>query len=1060
MKHTYKRILSGALAVLLAFSAAAPALAAEETETVAPLETAQIEPSAQSAEETAEAAVYTYRMGAFGSVTAASSLPLGVSATLTRYENRAAGEYAQTAFVVSASPKDGALLRAVNLGANLHVREKLSSLAGKYADDSDETLLAAVNADFFSLWTGVPMGVLVSDGRLISSSDGRDAVGFGADGETLFGKIGESITVEVDGGTLAVSHVNKYPSVYGVYLLTRDYGESTTLTGFEANEYVLRLDGELTLGGEVEGEVIGVRENIENGEIPEGCAVLTVPRVLSTAADYAVLALGMSVKVRVACESGFEALSGAVGGGDIIVKDGKAVEGVADEDHEKTRQPRTALGVKADGSLLLFVADGRQSGYGVGLTLPALADTLLALGCVDAINFDGGGSSALVLFDGETAALQNRPSDGSERKVANAVALFENGEIAAEARRLDLMQPTQTILAGAAYPIEAAVTNGAGEVVEHTLTPENTTVTVDEAFGTAEVADGKILFTPAAVKGYGKIAVETTLDGVTLRAECFAAVTDRIDTLSADGTLLLADAGETARLTVTAYADGKAVYYGDLAEVRTKNPAFGSLRAGSDFYFAVGEPTLPERDEPALPDDPENPETDEEPTEPAAESGRVAVALLDKTVVVPAYFGVQTPIPLDGLPESGMTVEGGEYTLTYDAAGGVIGEGAFVLTPPPAEPTAPEETTAAGETAASETAAPAETTAAETATPAETTAGETAEAAESGQPDSSETDETIELSEPVEPEPVPEPIAVALCADGVRSEGLRGRRLWLWADGLDADSAPYAVFALTKADGTTETKSIAYDAYYDLAGYNGRALLTLVVDFDGEGVLSLTKPLCVMLSDARTLSVGPIFLAEEYDANRYTDLDGHWSSYYVNALSFAGVVGGSEDATGRPVYLPDNNLSREQFAKILVGFLKLDADAYAETALPFDDLGDVAEWAIPYVRAAYGAGLMRGKDTPDGKLLFAPRDNITRQEAFYVLGGLLDGETAGEPQRFTDSDAIAPWAAEHLQKSIAAGLISGYDDGSLRPEGRITRAEAATVVLRLLDILYKTDAKS
>ena len=103
---------------------------------------------------------------------------------------------------------------------------------------------------------------------------------------------------------------------------------------------------------------------------------------------------------------------------------------------------------------------------------------------------------------------------------------------------------------------------------------------------------------------------------------------------------------------------------------------------------------------------------------------------------------------------------------------------------------------------------------------------------------------------------------------------------------------------------------------------------------------------------------------------------------------------------------------------------------------------------------------MRGKDTPDGKLLFAPRDSITREETFYVLGGLLDVAPDGEVQPFTDSDAIAPWAAAHLQKSVAAGLVSGYDDGSLRPRGRITRAEAATVVLRLLDILYKTDAKS
>ena len=129
MKHTYKRLLSGALALLFALSGAAPVFAAEGAEAVAHSEAVRGE-TTQSADETAKSAVYTYRLGAFGSVTAATSKALGVSATLTRYENRAAGEYAQTAFDVSASPKDGALLRAVNLGENLHVREKLSSLAG------------------------------------------------------------------------------------------------------------------------------------------------------------------------------------------------------------------------------------------------------------------------------------------------------------------------------------------------------------------------------------------------------------------------------------------------------------------------------------------------------------------------------------------------------------------------------------------------------------------------------------------------------------------------------------------------------------------------------------------------------------------------------------------------------------------------------------------------------------------------------------------------------------------------------------------------------------------
>ena len=164
-----------------------------------------------------------------------------------------------------------------------------------------------------------------------------------------------------------------------------------------------------------------------------------------------------------------------------------------------------------------------------------------------------------------------------------------------------------------------------------------------------------------------------------------------------------------------------------------------------------------------------------------------------------------------------------------------------------------------------------------------------------------------------------------------------------------------------------------------------------------------------------------------------------------------GVLSGSEDLTGRLVYRPDDGLTREQFAKILVAYLGIDPALFAETPLAFADNDAIAPWAVPYVRAAVGAGLMRGRSTPQDTVVFAPTDGITRQEAFYVLGGLLDGD--GVESDFADSDAIAPWAAENLARLFAAGLVSGYDDGTVRPEGRVTRAEAATVVVRLSDFL-------
>lgn len=84
-----------------------------------------------------------------------------------------------------------------------------------------------------------------------------------------------------------------------------------------------------------------------------------------------------------------EAVSGIFGW---LVKDGKVVQGL---DNAQTA-PRTAVGLKADGTVVLLVADGRQKPQTCGFTLKELADTMFAMGCVKAINMDGGASSTLI----------------------------------------------------------------------------------------------------------------------------------------------------------------------------------------------------------------------------------------------------------------------------------------------------------------------------------------------------------------------------------------------------------------------------------------------------------------------------------------------------------------------------------------------------------------------------------------------------------------------------------------------------------------------------------------
>lgn len=121
----------------------------------------------------------------------------------------------------------------------------------------------------------------------------------------------------------------------------------------------------------------------------------------------------------------------AVGGRPVIVKDsalGPSVDTEGAPGFASGRHPRTAVGIASGGRrLLLVVVDGRQRPYSDGMTLRELGNLLLALGAREALNLDGGGSSAMAIAEpaqGGAMRVVNRPSDATgERAVGNALGI-------------------------------------------------------------------------------------------------------------------------------------------------------------------------------------------------------------------------------------------------------------------------------------------------------------------------------------------------------------------------------------------------------------------------------------------------------------------------------------------------------------------------------------------------------------------------------------------------------------------------------------------------------------
>lgn len=138
---------------------------------------------------------------------------------------------------------------------------------------------------------------------------------------------------------------------------------------------------------------------------------------VSTAQTYLVVDKDGNAELRGASEpldgTEWQAISANFGW---ILKDG--VNQYASDDHaDANRAPRTVIGIKEDGKLVLMMNDGRQAPYSAGMTMRELAEVLLAMGCVDAVNCDGGGSSTFISEREGTGELtmKSSPSDGGQR---------------------------------------------------------------------------------------------------------------------------------------------------------------------------------------------------------------------------------------------------------------------------------------------------------------------------------------------------------------------------------------------------------------------------------------------------------------------------------------------------------------------------------------------------------------------------------------------------------------------------------------------------------------------
>lgn len=344
---------------------------------------------------------------------------------------------------------------------------------------------AAVNGGFFNT-DGTIVGMLVTDGVLRSASANNYAmVGFTWDGQVFVDESPLTKTAEwvLDDGSLCfltVAGFNAYRATPGLYLYNKDFSSRVTSTG-PCVYAILRPVSEepITINSVLTMEVVWVTDATQEGvvfqgEIPEGCYMLYGEADAGEELLARLRELTPGTAVTVSVTGGSEQWSQAAYGLtalQVLVRDGVTLPGL-----DATAAPRTAIGLRPDGSVIFYTIDGRQSGYSVGASYPQVADRLIELGCTTAVALDGGGSTTLgaTLPGSSSFSIVNKPSSWS-RAVSNCILFLVPDAPAGELDGFYLSGPQQVVLSGANLEVSAAGHDAEGRPVEaipHTWTAE------------------------------------------------------------------------------------------------------------------------------------------------------------------------------------------------------------------------------------------------------------------------------------------------------------------------------------------------------------------------------------------------------------------------------------------------------------------------------------------------------------------------------------------------------------------------------------------------------------
>lgn len=330
------------------------------------------------------------------------------------------------------SSKDIKITTWANLDNNKWALTTVRGLIQKYEKANPGwKVIAAINGDFFDINANGNLpyqtsGAMISGGEFYKTNTGN-TVGFTNDG-TANSLIGNKKITRTENMILAIYDENdKIVKEFNINKLNAEPGANETsiyFANYDSNKSIvpfkLNLDGKK---GYVVGEAIKALPNSTTDFYGLGVISSTSTTII-TAGNFAIVtknaevdsALKIGTKIRCQYEytGDYANVTDATGCGGTLLP--------ATESSINDRAPRTVIGKKADGTIVMMVIDGRQGNKDMyGADARELAAIMSAYGCVEAYNLDGGGSSTMVIREGDTFVTKNSPSDGRERSDSNCI---------------------------------------------------------------------------------------------------------------------------------------------------------------------------------------------------------------------------------------------------------------------------------------------------------------------------------------------------------------------------------------------------------------------------------------------------------------------------------------------------------------------------------------------------------------------------------------------------------------------------------------------------------------